>query len=85
MAARQKSAPKTRGAIPASTRTPKVASALKVGEDIDREGSKPCWNFRFMDRQYEGEWDWNLTPTEAQTFLQFLSEIQLNTWAEIGR
>jgi hypothetical protein len=75
---------KAGGALPSSSKIPKRASELSVGEDIDLPSSNPCWNFSLMDRSYDGgSWDWDLSIEEHVQFLDFLHEMQKLTWKEI--
>lgn len=77
--------PKTLAGIGSASKTPKRIADLKVGEDIDRDMSVPCWNYQHVDLTHSGSWDWILTPSETAQYLQFLQDIQRSTWQEIVR
>jgi hypothetical protein len=69
----------------AAVRTPKKASDLVIGQDLDLRNSHPCWNFAHMDTTYAGSWDWNLDVDEQASFFGLLKEMQRLTWAEIEK
>jgi hypothetical protein len=75
--------PKAQAVVPGSTRVPKKADDLLVGEDIELASSKPCWDFALMDHDYSGSWDWALDAAEHQQFARFLTEMQRLTWRDI--
>lgn len=85
MATKGGNKPKTRADIGKASKVPKRIADLKVGEDIDRDQSLPCWNYQHIDLTYSGSWDWNLTASETAQCLQFLQAIQGSTWQEIVR
>lgn len=83
MSAKGNKKPKTRGTIQEVTRVPKRLSELKVGEDINQGQSAPCFGFSRLDSDFQGLWDWHLTPEEHLAFVTFLKSMAGLTWNEI--
>ncbi len=67
------------------------AEARKHRKEVRRSSAAPepidGKRFEFsagdLDHTYDGEWDWNLTPTETAELLTILGDLAKKTWREV--
>lgn len=65
---------------PADQREPKE---LEPAAPKAIDSSAFQWSVRSLDREYNGEWDWDLTPKEVHDLLDLLSQTSRLTWREV--